>query len=247
MNLIPYFTENIKNEKYYLLKYVLSQTFSQRYPLPMFNIFLIGSFCGLIYYYHYSVIIDLGSYLAEDYHPFEYLSKFKEYLYKLNWITKLILVLISLGVIFIDCIIFYIVESKGSNGQILYNFSGLLKFFNLYEVPIVILCISFLIIFLLFAEDKFQIKAFLGSKIFYIMEKVSFSYICLLQIVNLIFLSSSNYHGEIWTFLFFYFITCYEFAFGIFASFIFTLVFELPAKILANNLRGKDMKRKNLS
>ena len=44
MNLIPYFTENIKNEKYYLLKYVLSQTFSQRYPLPMFNIFFIGSF-----------------------------------------------------------------------------------------------------------------------------------------------------------------------------------------------------------
>ena len=247
MNLIPYFTENIKNEKYYLLKYVLCQTFSQRCPLQMFNIFFIGSFCGLIYYYHYSVINDLGSYLAEDYHPFEYLSKFKEYLYKLNWIIKLILVLISLGVIFIDCIIFYIVESKGSNGQILYNFSGLLKFFYLYEVPIVILCISFLIIFLLFAEDKFQIKAFLGSKIFYIMEKVSFSYVCLIQMVNLIFLSSSNYHGEIWTFLFFYFITCYEFAFGIVASFIFTLVFELPAKILANNLRGKDMKRKNLS
>ena len=247
MNLIPYFTENIKNEKYYLLKYVLSQTFSQRYPLPMFNIFFIGSFCGLIYYYHYSVVNDLDSYLANDYHPFQYLSTFKEFLYKLNWIIKLILVLFSLGLIFIDSIIFYIVESKGSNGQILYKFSGLLKFLYLYEIPIVILCISFLIIFLLFAEDKFQIKAFLGSKIFYIMEKVSFSYICLIQMISLIFLSDSNNHGEIWTFLFFYFITCYEFFFGIFASFIFTFVFELPAKILANNLRGKDMKGKNIS
>ena len=245
INLIPYFIENIKNEKYYLLKYVLGETFSQRYPLPMFNIFFIGSFCGLIYYYHYSVLNDLGSYLNEDYHPFQFLSSFKEFLYKLNWIIKLILVLISLGIIFLDCIIFYIVEKKGTDAKILYNFSGLLKFFYLYEVPIVILCISALIIFLLFAEDKFQIKAFLGSKIFYIMEKVSFSYICLIQMVVLIFLSSSNYHGETWTFLFFYYTTCYEFAFGIFASFIVTLVFELPAKILANNLRGKNMKEKN--
>ena len=83
---------------------------------------------------------------------------------------------------------------------------------------------------------------------FYIMEKISFSYVCLIQMISLLFISSSNYHGETWSFLFFFYIACYEFALGLFSSFIFTLVFELPAKILVNNLRGKNnMKVKNLN
>ncbi len=77
------------------------------------------------------------------------------------------------------------------------------------------------------------------------MEKVSFSYICLIQMITLLFLCSTNYHGETWTFLSFYYITFFEFTAGIFVSFIFTLVFELPAKIIFNNLRGKNMKQKN--
>ena len=247
MNLLPYFTEKVKDEKYYLLKYVMGETFSLRYPHTMFNIFFMGVFSGLIYYYHYFSVNDLNSYLNEEYLPFQFLSTLLQFLFKFDWIIKLILVLISLGIIILDCLTFYIVQSGGSDRQILYNFSGFLKFIYLYETPIVIFCCSVLLIFLLFAEDKFQIKAFLGSRIFYIMEKVSFSYICLIQMINLIFLSSSNYYGESWTFLFFYYITCFLFPAGLFMSFIFTLVFELPAKILANNLRGKDMKRKKLN
>ena len=246
MNLLPYFFENIKNEKFYLLKYVMGETFSLRYPHTMFNIFFIGVFSGLIYYYHYFSINDLNSFLHEDYLPFQYLSSLMKFLYRFNWIIKLVLVLICLGIIILDCLIFFIVQSKGIEGQILYNFSPSLKFFYLYETPVVILSTSILFIFLLFAEDKFQIKAFLGSKIVYIMEKVSFSYICLIQMISLLFISSSNSYGDTWTFLFFYYITFFEFAAGILASFIFTLVFELPSKILFNNLRGKDMKEKKI-
>ena len=247
MNLLPYFIEKVKDEKYYLLKYVMGETFSLRYPHTMFNIFFLGIFSGLIYYYHYFSVKDLNSFLNEDYLPFQFLSNLMQFLFKFSWIVKLILVLISLGIIILDSLTYYIVQNNGSDKRILYNFSGFLKFCYLYETPIIIFCGSVLLIFLLFAEDKFQIKAFLGSRIFYIMEKVSFSYICLIQMVSLIFFSSSNYHGESWTFLFFYYITCFLFPAGLFCSFLFTLVFELPAKILANNLRGKDMKRKKLN
>ena len=247
MNLLPYFIEKVKDEKYYLLKYVMGETFSLRYPHTMFNIFFLGIFSGLIYYYHYFSVKDLNSFLNEDYLPFQFLSNLMQFLFKFSWIIKLILVLISLGIIILDSLTYYIVQNNGSDKQILYNFSGFLKFCYLYETPIIIFCGSVLLIFLLFAEDKFQIKAFLGSRIFYIMEKVSFSYICLIQMISLIFFSSSNYHGESWTFLFFYYITCFLFPAGLFCSFLFTLVFELPAKILANNLRGKDMKRKKLN
>ena len=240
MNLLPYFYEGIYNEKYYLLKYVLGETFSLRYPHNLFNIFFIGVFTGLIYYYHYFSVNDLNSFLSEDYLPFYYLSNLMQYFYKCNWLYELLLIILSLGAIILDCLVFYIVQSKGVDSQILYEFSGFLKFLYLYETPIIILSISILIIFLLLAEDKFQIKSFLGSKIFYIMEKISFSYVCLIQMICLLFLSSSNYHGETWTFLFFVYISCFEFAMGLLLSFVSTLVFELPAKILVNNLRGKN-------
>ena len=245
MNFLPYLFEGIKNEKYYLLKYLLGETFSLRYPNIMFNIFFIGVFTGLIYYYHYFSVNDLNSYLLEEYLPFKYLSNLMQFFLKSNWFIKLLFILFSLGIIIVDCLIFFILQSKGITGQILFPFSGFLKILYLYETPIIILSSSILIIFLLFTEDKFQIKAFLGSKMFYIMEKISFSYVCFIQMICLLFISSTNYHGETWSFLFFYYITCFEFAFCLISSFIFTLVFELPAKILVNNLRGKKLKGKN--
>ena len=244
MNFLPYFFENIKNEKFYLLKYVLGETFSLRYPHNMFNIFFIGIFSGLIYYYHYCSINDI-SFFEEEYFPFQFLSNLVKIMFKCNWLIKSILILISLGIIIFDCLIYHILQSNYKKEEIIFEFTGFLKIFYLYETPIIILFTSILFIFLLLAEDKFQIKAFLGSRIFYIMEKISFSYICLIQMVTLLFLSSTNYHGEIWTFLFFFYIMFFEFFVGVIASFFFTFAFELPAKVLANNLRGKDMNEKN--
>ena len=145
-----------------------------------------------------------------------------KYFYKFNWAIKSLLILFGLVIIILDCSIFYIVESGGEDGQILYNFSGFLKTLYLYESPIVIFSISILLIFLLIAEDKFQIKAFLGSKIFYIMEKTSFCFVCLVQIISILFLSSSNFHGETWSFLYLYYVSFFIFAVGLFASFIFS-------------------------
>jgi hypothetical protein len=246
MNFIPYFYEGVINEKYYLLKYVLGETFSLRYPHNMFNIFFIGVFSGLIYYYNSFSVNDINSFLAEDYLPFQYLYYLMQLLYKSNWIIKTFLILFNLGVIIIDCLIYYILQTKHKDQQVLFEFTGLLKIFYLYETPIVIMCSSVLLIILLMAEDKYQIKMFLGSKIFYIMEKISFSYVCLIQILCLLFLSSSNNHGEIWTFIFFFDIMFFEFFLGIIVSFVFTFAFELPVKVVANILRGKEMNEKKL-
>ena len=246
MNFIPYFYEGVKDEKYYLLKYVLGETFSLRYPHNMFNIFFIGVFTGLIYYYNSFSVNDINSFLAEDYLPFQYLYNLMQLLFKSNWLIKTFLIIFNLGFIIVDCLIYYILQKKYKDQQILYEFTGLLKIFYLYEIPIVIMCTSVLLIFLLMAEDKYQVKSFLGSRIFYIMEKISFSYVCLIQILCLLFLSSSNTHGEIWTFVFFFNIMFFEFFLGIIVSFVFTLAFELPVKIVANILRGKEMNEKKL-
>jgi hypothetical protein len=246
MNFIPYFYEGVKDEKYYLLKYVIGETFSLRYPHNMFNIFFIGVFTGLIYYYNSFSVNDINSFLAEDYLPFQYLYNLMQLLFKSNWLIKTFLIIFNLGFIIVDCLIYYILQKKYKDQQILYEFTGLLKIFYLYETPIVIMCTSVLLIFLLMAEDKYQVKSFLGSRIFYIMEKISFSYVCLIQILCLLFLSSSNTHGEIWTFVFFFNIMFFEFFLGIIVSFVFTLAFELPVKIVANILRGKEMNEKKL-
>ena len=244
MNFLPYYFEDVKNEKYYLLKYVVGETFSLRYPHNMFNIFFLGIFSGLIYYYHYFSVNDINSFLQEDYLPFQYLSNLMQLMFKCNWFFKSFLILLSLGLLFVDCLIYYIIQYKIKTEKILFEFNGFLKILYLYETPIIILSTSIFLIFLLLSEDKLQIKSFLGSKIFYIMEKISFNYICLIQMICLLFLSSSNNHGEIWSYLFFFNIMFFEFAFGIFVSFLFTLVFELPAKVFANCLRGKKMNNK---
>ena len=165
-------------------------------------------------------------------------------MFKCNWVFKSFLILISLGILFTDCLIYFIIQNNAKKENILFEFSTILKILYLYETPIIILSTSILLIVLLLAEDKIQIKSFLGSKIFYIMEKISFNYICLIQMISLLFLSSSISHGEIWSYLFFFNIMFFEFAFGIFVSFLFTLVFELPAKVFANCLRGKKMNNK---
>jgi hypothetical protein len=241
LNFLPYFFENVKDEKYYLLKYILGETFSIRYPHSMYNIFFIGLFCGLIYYYHYYSLNDLNSFLSEEYLPFSFLSKIMQYLLKCNIVVKILLITISSGLILLDSLLYFIIKSNGEDKQFLFTFNTSLKILYLYEIPIIILLFSILLLFLLFAEDKFQIKSFLGSKIFYTTEKISFSYICLIEMINILFITSSNNHGDVWSFISFLYITCFEFTVCFFFSFLFTLFFELPIKILVNNVRGKKM------
>ena len=242
LNFLPYFFENIKEEKYYLLKYILGETFSVRYPHSMFNIFFLGIFCGLIYYYYYYSLNDYNSFVSEEYLPFSFLSKLMQKLLKCNLIIKILLIIISIGIIILDCFLYYIIKKTGDNNQILFIFNTSLKILYLYETPIIILLLSILLIFLLFAEDKFQIKSFFGSKIFYTIEKISFCYICLIQMINLLFISSANNQGDIWSIISFLYISCFEFTVCFLFSFIFTLFFELPIKIIINNIRKKNMK-----
>jgi hypothetical protein len=242
LNLLHYFFENVDKEKYYLLKYIIGETFSIRYPHSMLNTFCIGIICGLIYYYHYYSINDLNSFMSEEYLPFSFLSKLMKYILKCNIFIKIILIVISVAIIILDSLLFFIIKNREDKNKILFEFSTALKLFYIYETPIIIIFCSILFIFLLFAEDKFQIKSFLGSRIFYTVEKTSFCYICLIQMINLFYLSSSYNHGDAWSFIAILYITCYEFIVGFIVSFICTLFFELPLKIISNNIRGKDMK-----
>ena len=242
LNLLPYFFENVYKEKYYLLKYIIGETFSIRYPHSMFNTFCIGIICGLIYYYHYYSLNDLNSFMSEEYLPFSFLSKLMQYINKCNIFIKITLIIISIAVIILDGLLFFIMKNRGGKNKILFEFSTALKLYYIYETPIIIIFSSILLIFLLFAEDKFQIKSFFGSRIFYTVEKTSFCYICWIQMINLLYLSASYNHGDAWSFIAILYITCYEFTVGFLVSFISTLFFELPLKIISNNIRGKDMK-----
>ena len=242
LNLLPYFFENVYKEKYYLLKYIIGETFSIRYPHSMFNTFCIGIVCGLIYYYHYYSLNDLNSFMSEEYLPFSFLSKLMQYVNKCNIFIKITLIIISIAIIILDGLLFFIMKNRGGKNKILFEFSTALKLFYIYETPIIIIFSSILLIFLLFAEDKFQIKSFFGSRIFYTVEKTSFCYICWIQMINLLYLSASYNHGDAWSFIAILYITCYEFTVGFLVSFICTLFFELPLKIISNNIRGKDMK-----
>ena len=242
LNFLPYFFEKVKKEKYYLLKYILGETFTMRYPHSMFNIFFLGLFCGLIYYYYYYSLNDYNSFLSEEYLPFSFLSKLMQNLLKCNLVIKILLIIFSIGMIILDCLLYYIMKKTKDNNQFLFKFSTPLKLLYLYEKPIIILLFSILLIFLLFAEDKFQIKSFLGSKIFFTIEKISFAYICLIQMVNLLFISTANNQGDVWSLISFLYISLFEFSLCFFISFIFTLFFELPIKVIINNLRKKNMK-----
>ena len=164
-----------------------------------------------------------------------------QYLLKCNLIIKIILIVISVGLILLDNLIYFILKANGENGQFLFKFNIFLKILYLYETPIIIFLFSILLIFLLFAEDKFQIKSFLGSKIFYTTEKISFSFICSIEMINLLYISSTNNSGDIWSFISFLYITCFEFMVCFVFSFLFTLFFELPIKVLINNIRKKKM------
>ena len=86
-------------------------------------------------------------------------------LLKCNLVIKILLIIFSIGMIILDCLLYYIMKKTKDNNQFLFKFSTPLKLLYLYEKPIIILLFSILLIFLLFifcvymsnSNDKFII------------------------------------------------------------------------------------------
>ena len=231
-------------DKYYLLKYILGNNLEIISPLNMFFIFFIGIISGLIYSYYLQSMRDLELFYRKNlYLPFKFCIKIMKMFIKNDYL-KIIFNIISIIIICILCLIYTLITRyKLGNNSLLIDFTFSLKIIYVYETPIFVLFFSIIVLNLMFSDDKFQVRLFLSSKIFNIFERISFTYICLIQYIILYISTILQLQVQFWDYLYIWHIATFQFIITVIISSIITLFLTIPSKVILNKFLKKSSKK----
>ena len=95
----------------------------------------------------------------------------------------------------------------------------------------------------MFSDDKFQVRLFLSSKIFNIFERISFTYICLIQYIILYISTILQLQVQFWDYLYIWHIATFQFIITVIISSIITLYLTIPSKVILNKFLKKSSKK----
>ena len=136
-----------------------------------------------------------------------------------------------------------ITRYKLGNNSLLIDFTFSLKIIYVYETPIFVLFFAIIVLNLMFSDDKFQVRLFLSSKIFNIFERISFTYICLIQYIILYISTILQLQVQFWDYLYIWHIATFQFIITVIISSIITLFLTIPSKVILNKFLKKSSKK----
>ena len=231
----------------YKLEYILGENISIQLPNLMFNLFFFGIISGVIYFYYVESMNELSTFVKQKYYPFSFAMKIMRGLIGGNLWIKLIFIILALAVIITQCLSFYIIMQRIEDQYtVVVKFSFLLKLYYEFESIIFILCFSVLILNLLFANDKLNIKLFFGNNVFFWFERVSFEYVILLEFVVMSIYSYFNQNGIYWDYLYIWYLTSFIFILILMISIFTTIMFDFPLRLLMIKLFKKKEKKRSI-
>ena len=235
-----------KIDKFYLLKYIMGSNLEIISPLNMFTIFFMGILCGLIYFYYLQNIRDLELFYRKKYYlPFKFLVGVMKFFIKSNKYLKFFIIFFFLFIIFILCFLYTIISKFFLNtNSLLIEFNIFIKLIYVYEVPIYVFSFSILFLYLIFSEDKFQLKIFFSSKFFTLFDRISFIYLCFIQYIIICISTLYQLHTQLWNYLYIWYIIAFQFIFTTFISIFFMMIFTIPFKLILNDFIPKTNKLK---
>lgn len=233
---LPLFQQ--EDAKLLSVKYVLGENLTIMFPHLMFNIFLIGILCGIIYYYYELSINDIDYYLNKEiYFPFAFLNRLMQLLSKQNKEKKIvmyILNILSLGIVLLICLEFplYNKFSQWEDRTVLSNFTLAIRIIYVYERYVFIFLFGFLILQMLLSGQNVFTKLVINTKIFISFERLSFGYMCLCELFVSLFLTLFELQGLNWNYMTIIYISFALFVLIYACSLIITILFEFPFKFI---------------
>ena len=245
----PYFLlifQKEKIDKFYLLKYIMGNNLEIVSPLNMFSIFFMGILCGLIYFYYLQYIRDLEIFYRKKYYlPFKFLVGVMKFFIKSNKYLKYFIIFFSLFIILMLCFLYTIISKYIlSTNSLLIEFNIFIKLIYAYEVPIYIFFFSILFLYLIFSEDKFQLKVFFSNKFFNLFDRISFIYLCFIQYIIICISTLFQLHIQFWNYLYIWYIIAFQFILTTIISIFFLMIFTIPFKLILNEFIPKTNKMK---
>jgi hypothetical protein len=239
-----------EKKRYYTLRYVLGQNYSEKYTHYFVNFFYFGYLIGVMKFYYDESISATNrknhSHSQKINMPFEFCKKFITILSKLQLIFKRIILILSLLIIVLISSSFYFMQlsvNQADNSVFRYEMTAGIKFLFLYEKNLAaIFFFAFLTMFIVYPKST-SIIQLAERNGFIILERISFcfycsfSYLIYAQFCVFIIYFQTSYMNLFLDTLGMFLIT---FTFSLFN----TTLLELPLRQLIKSYMNKDLETK---
>lgn len=176
------------NDKYFNVNYLFGENFTLKYTHLFINLYLIGVFVGIIYFYYIDVISSKPLDSQINYSPFGFCLSLVKILDSLSNAARNIIVILCCIIILIFSSIFYF--TMLIKGDLLFEL-GFYKYIDMYEKIIFLLAFMMIILVLLFTKGSTAFKSLTQKGIFTLVDRISFGMFCSMD--NAIYLFYTSY------------------------------------------------------
>lgn len=175
------------DKDYFNVNYLFGENFTLKYPHLFINLYLIGVFVGIIYFYYIDIISSKPLDSQMNYSPFGFCLSLVKLLDSLSNAARNIIIILCCIIIITLSFIFYIIEYK----KRLLFYLGSYKFIDMYEKIIFLLAFMIIILILLFTKGTTTFKSLTQKGIFTLVDRISFGMLCSMD--NAIYLFYTYY------------------------------------------------------
>lgn len=238
--ILVYFTTYQLNEQsmmnYFSVDYLFGENYSMKYTHLFINIYLIGVFAGIIYFYYIDVISPKPLDAIIHFHPFECLFKFMKMLdSSAVWVRTCLFVVLVAVIAMLSMLYYIIIKVKGN---LLFDIKWY-DIIDLYEKYVFVICFMMLTLITLFIKGSSSFKSFYSISIFSMCERISYSIFCSMD--NAIYLFYTMYY----IILVLDFNNLFMMTIGlcfviIFFNFMYYILIEQPLRIILKNIIGSN-------
>ena len=178
------------NSFHFDINYLFGENFSLKYTHLFINLYFVGIFIGIIYFYYIDIISakPLDSYTK--FIPFEFCYKLVKIIDQSGKVFRaFIVILCSAIIIFLSCgfLIRIKIEEK-----LLFEMKTYYQYFDMYEKIIFQFAFMTIILILLFMKGNSAFKSLTQKSIFSLFDRISFGILCSMD--NAIYLFYTTYY-----------------------------------------------------
>ena len=243
---IDKYAEKDEQKRYYTLRYVLGQNYSEKYTHYFINFFYFGYLIGVMKFYYDENITSRNKKNKRINMPLEFCKKIITIISKLQLRFKRIILILSLLIIILISSSFFFMQlstNQADNSVFRYEMTNSIKFLFLYEKNLsAIFFFIFLIMFIVYPKST-SIIQLAERNGFIILERVSFCfYCCFCYLIYAQFCVFIIYFQTSYTNLFLNTLGMFLITFTF--SLLNTTLFELPLRQLIKSYMNKDLENK---
>jgi hypothetical protein len=245
--MIFYIPTNYNVGDYVTFSWFLGNPYNIRLTHNFLNIYALGVFTGLIYFYYYDIVSNNPLESEQNYIPFHFNFSIMKYIDRKSRRVKRVWFIISilLQILISWCFYIYIyafsnyTSSSPHDGEKLdIKINYFMSFMACYERTLFVLAFTLMMISILVYPKSTTLKYFISSNVFLPFARISFCYMVCLDAVVYLFFSQYNLQLLI-NYQNIFFMTLGMTFIVSWVSYFFFIVLELPLKMIIKKITWK--------